>query len=207
MERSIAALLAHRPYRLTYAFVPLGRIAPNLKYAVIAAEDGRFYIHHGFDWLELHKLLQKDMGTHRLGRGGSTITQQLVKNLFLGTERSIIRKGVEFTLVPAVELFLPKDRILELYLNVIEWGPGIFGAQPAAEFWYHTDATRLSREQCARLAAIIPNPLRRSPAREDEHSSEILVRMRQMGWLDTQKPEDGLSADGDGAARPRHRRE
>ena len=126
--------------------------------------------------------METDIEKHSLGRGASTITQQLVKNLFLGTERSLIRKGVEFTLVPIMELLLPKNRILELYLNVIEWGPAVFGAEAASEHWYHTPASQLNREQAARLAAIIPNPLRRNPAREGEYAEEIELRMKQMGW-------------------------
>ena len=95
---------------------------------MISAEDGRFYQHHGIDWKEVQKVVDQDMEDGHLGRGGSTITQQLVKNLFFTTSRSVVRKGVEFTLAPLAEWVLPKQRILELYLNVIEWGPGVFGA-------------------------------------------------------------------------------
>ena len=143
VQREIGALLAKRPYHARYLYVPLSRIAPELQYAVIAAEDGRFYVHHGFDWLEMQKVMKTDLAKHSVGRGASTITQQLAKNLFLGTERSYIRKGIEFTLVPVVELFLTKNRILELYLNVIEWGPGVFGAEAATEHWYHTLGVRI----------------------------------------------------------------
>ena len=131
MERRLEALWRHKPYRKRQAFVPLSRISPDLQHAVISAEDGRFYQHHGIDWQEVQKVVDKDMEQGKLGRGGSTITQQLVKNLFLSTNRSLIRKAVEFTLAPAAELILPKRRILELYLNVIEWGPGIYGAEAA----------------------------------------------------------------------------
>jgi monofunctional biosynthetic peptidoglycan transglycosylase len=182
MQRQISALLAKRPYRATHLFVPLGRISPELQYAVIAAEDGRFYVHHGFDWLEMQKVMKADLAKHTVGRGASTITQQLVKNLLLGTGRSYIRKGIEFTLVPVVELFLTKNRILELYLNVIEWGPGIYGAEAATEHWYHVAASQVTRDQATRLAAIIPNPLRRSPAHETEYAEEIDGRMKMMGW-------------------------
>jgi monofunctional biosynthetic peptidoglycan transglycosylase len=148
----------------------------------VAAEDGRFRVHHGFDWIEMQKVLEQDIQRHKLGRGGSTITQQLVKNLFLTTERSLVRKGVEFTLVPMVEALLSKDRILELYLNVIEWGPGIYGAEAASEHYYHVPASGLDREQAARLAAIIPAPLKRKPAQMNEYSQEILDRMSKTGW-------------------------
>jgi monofunctional biosynthetic peptidoglycan transglycosylase len=130
----------------------------------------------------MQKVLQDDMKHHRLGRGGSTITQQLVKNLFLTTERSLVRKGLESSLVPLTEAFLTKDRILELYLNVIEWGPGIYGAEAASEHYYHAHASDLTREQAARLAAIIPAPLRRKPAQMNEYSAIILERMEQTGW-------------------------
>jgi monofunctional glycosyltransferase len=182
MERRAGAIMKHRPYRKEYDPVPLRRISPNLQHAVVAAEDGRFRVHHGFDWIEMQKVLEKDIQLHKLGRGGSTITQQLVKNLFLTTERSLVRKGVEFTLVPMVEALLTKDRILELYLNVIEWGPGIYGAQAASEHYFHVPASGLDREQSARLAAIIPAPLKRKPAQMNEYSQEILYRMTQTGW-------------------------
>jgi monofunctional biosynthetic peptidoglycan transglycosylase len=182
MERRVGAILKRRPYRKIYEPVPLRRISPNLQHAVVAAEDGRFRIHHGFDWIEMQKVLQQDIQRHKLGRGGSTITQQLVKNLFLTTERSLVRKGVEFTLVPMVEALLTKDRILELYLNVIEWGPGIFGAGAASEYYYHVPASELTREQAARLAAVIPAPSKRKPAQMNEYSQEILDRMVKTGW-------------------------
>jgi monofunctional biosynthetic peptidoglycan transglycosylase len=118
----------------------------------------------------------------RIGRGGSTITQQLVKNLFFTTNRSFLRKAVEFTLAPPAEWFLPKRRIMELYLNVIEWGPGVYGAESAAQHWYGVSAARLTREQSARLAAILPNPIRRKPGRMNAYTEEILRRMAQMGW-------------------------
>ena len=182
IERRVEAIRQHRPYTKRYDFVPLRRISPNIQHAVIAAEDGRFFQHHGFDWVEMQKVLEQDMRRHKLGRGGSTMTQQLVKNLFLNTNRSLIRKAMEFTLVPIVELLLTKDRILELYLNVIEWGPGVYGAQAAAEYYYHSPASSLNREESARLAAMIPAPLKRKPAHMDEYSEVILERMAKSGW-------------------------
>src|SRR5215467_12576051 len=141
-----------------------------------------FYQHHGIDWKEVQKVVDQDLETGHLGRGGSSITQQLVKNLFLTTNRSIARKAVEFTLAPAAEWILPKRRILELYLNVIEWGPGTYGAEAASRSWYATPAARVDREQAARMAALIPSPLRRKPARMNWYSAEILRRMSQTGW-------------------------
>ena len=182
VERRVQAMRRHRAYKKRYEFVPLGRIAPDLQHAVIAAEDGRFRQHHGFDWVEMQKVLEDDVKRGRLGRGGSTITQQLAKNLFLTTERSLVRKGAEFAVVPMLEALLTKDRILELYLNVIEWGPGVYGAQAACEYYYHVPASEVNREQAARLAAIIPAPLRRKPERMNEYSGEILDRMARTGW-------------------------
>jgi monofunctional biosynthetic peptidoglycan transglycosylase len=182
MERRAQALRTHHAYRKQYEFIPLAEISPNLQHAVVAAEDGRFRQHHGFDWIEMQKVLEDDVKRQRVGRGGSTITQQLVKNLFLTTERSFVRKGVESSLVPLVEALLTKDRILELYLNVIEWGPGIYGAEAASEHYYHTKASNLTREQSARLAAIIPAPLKRKPGQMNEYSAVILGRMEQTGW-------------------------
>ena len=181
-QRRIEALLRRRKYVKRCTFVPLGRISKDFQHAVIAAEDGRFYEHHGIDWLELRKVVADDLEEGKLGRGGSTITQQLVKNLFFTTHRSVVRKGIEFTVAPLAELILSKQRILELYLNVIEWGPGIFGAEAAARSHYGIPASRLSREQAARLAAIIPSPLRWRPGRMDDYSAEILARMSRMGW-------------------------
>jgi monofunctional biosynthetic peptidoglycan transglycosylase len=182
VQRRIEAWREDRPYVKRYEFVSLKKISPNLQHAVVAAEDGRFRQHNGFDWVEMQKVIEDDMKRQRLGRGGSTITQQLVKNLFLTTERSAVRKVAEFALVPTVEALLSKDRILELYLNVIEWGPGVYGAEAASEYYYHEHAAGVSREQAARLAAILPAPLKRKPERMNEYSEIILDRMARTGW-------------------------
>jgi monofunctional glycosyltransferase len=115
-------------------------------------------------------------------RGASTITQQLVKNLFFGTGRSVLRKGAEFTLVPVAEFVLGKQRILELYLNMVEWGPGIYGAESACRYYYGIPAQSIGRQEAARLAAILPAPLKRRPERMTNYSTIILERMHQMGW-------------------------
>jgi monofunctional biosynthetic peptidoglycan transglycosylase len=181
MERRLQALIRQAPYRKRYRFIPLSQISPNLQHAVIAAEDGRFYQHHGFDWHQIELAANEDLEGGRT-RGGSTITQQLVKNLFFGTGRSILRKGAEATLVPVAEFVLGKERILEIYLNVVEWGPGIYGADAACRYYDGSAARTIDREQAARLAAILPAPLRRRPARMNQYSALILLRMRQMGW-------------------------
>jgi monofunctional biosynthetic peptidoglycan transglycosylase len=182
MQRHLQAWMNHTPYHERFEFVPLSQISPDLQHAVIAAEDARFYQHHGFDWHAIQIAAEDDMeGGHRL-RGGSTLTQQLVKNLFFGTGRSILRKGAEFTLVPVAEFALGKQRILELYLNVVEWGPGVYGAESACRYYYRTSARNIDREQSARLAAILPLPLKRRPDHMNRYSGLILERMRQMGW-------------------------
>ncbi|MCS6951317.1 MAG: monofunctional biosynthetic peptidoglycan transglycosylase [Bryobacterales bacterium] len=181
IQRRLEAALSARPYRKQYRFVPLSGISPHLRHAVVAAEDARFLHHHGVDWIELRKIIEEEWERGRF-RGGSTITQQLIKNLFLTTRGSVVRKAYEFALAPVAELALPKRRILELYLNVIEWGPGVYGAEAAARYYYRVPAARLNREQAARLAAVLPAPLRRRPGRMHERSAEILERMAQMGW-------------------------
>ena len=181
VERRLQAWIHHTPYHERYTFIPLSQISPNLQHAIVAAEDARFYQHHGFDWQAIHKAAEEDMEGGRT-RGGSTLTQQLVKNLFFGTGRSFLRKGAEATLVPVAELVLGKQRILELYLNVVEWGPGIYGADAACRAHDKTAARGISREQSARLAAILPAPLKRRPERMNHYSAVILKRMSQMGW-------------------------
>lgn len=181
MQRRIQAWIHRKPYSARYSFVPLNQISPHLQHAVIAAEDARFYQHHGFDWHEIQIAAEEDMEGDRT-RGASTLTQQLVKNLFFGTNRSFFRKGAEATLVPVAEFVLGKRRILEIYLNVVEWGPGIYGAESASRYYDRTSARNIGREQAAQLAAILPAPLRRRPERMNRYSAIILTRMSQMGW-------------------------
>ncbi len=181
MQRRLQAWIHNRPYRERYKFIPLSQISPDLQHAVIAAEDARFYQHHGFDWHEVQIAAEEDLEGDRT-RGASTITQQLVKNLFFGTGRSVLRKGAEVTLVPVAEFVLGKRRILEIYLNVVEWGPGIYGAEPACRYYEEIAARNIGREPAARLAAILPAPLKRRPERMNKYSAIILERMSQMGW-------------------------
>jgi monofunctional glycosyltransferase len=181
MQRRMQAWVQHRPYHKQYRFVPLGEISADFQHAAIAAEDASFYQHHGFDWHAIQIAAEDDLEGGRI-RGGSTITQQLVKNLFFGTGRSMLRKGAEFTLVPVAEAVLGKRRILELYLNVVEWGPGVYGAEAACGYYYQTTARTIDRQRSARLAAILPLPLKRRPDHMNRYSGIILERMRQAGW-------------------------
>ncbi len=181
MQRREESWFHTKPYQKRYKFVPLSQISPDLQHAVIAAEDARFYQHHGFDWQQIQKAAAEDMEGDRM-RGASTLTQQLVKNLFFGTNRSFLRKGFEASLVPVAEFVLGKRRILELYLNVVEWGPGVYGAESACRSYDKTSARNIGRQDAAQLAAILPAPLRRRPERMARYSAIILGRMRQMGW-------------------------
>ena len=181
IQRRIQAWAHSKPYHERYKFIPLGQISPDLQHAVVAAEDARFYQHHGFDWHEVEIAAQEDLEGERT-RGASTITQQLVKNLFFGTGRSVLRKGAEASLVPVAEFVLGKRRILEIYLNVVEWGPGIYGAESACRYYDQTSARNIGRDQAARLAAILPAPLKRRPERMNSYSAIILKRMNQIGW-------------------------
>ncbi len=181
VERRLQAWMHGTPYRERYKFVPLSQISLDLQHAVIAGEDTRFYQHHGFDWEQIEVAAKEDLEGERT-RGASTITQQLVKNLFFGTGRSFLRKGAEASLVPVAELVLGKRRILEIYLNVVEWGPAVYGADAACRYHYETSARNIGRQQAARLAAILPAPLKRRPERMNSYSAIILKRMDQMGW-------------------------
>jgi monofunctional biosynthetic peptidoglycan transglycosylase len=148
----------HRPPLAAHPWVPYAHISPNLKRAVVAAEDSRFLSHDGFDWEGMEDALRKDMQRHRLVAGGSTITQQLAKNLFLSERRTLPRKLEEAVITLMLEKLWGKRRILEVYLNVIEWGDGVFGCEAAARHYFHAGAGQLDAGQAARLAAMIPSP-------------------------------------------------
>lgn len=153
-----------------------------IRHAVVASEDARFYTHNGLDWIEIENAREQARERGTRPRGASTITQQLVKNLFLTTHRSWIRKGMELPLTYIAELILPKERILTLYLNSVEWGPGVFGIEEAAQYHYGVSASGLSRNQAARLAVCLPNPRERRPQNMGTSASRIIRRMTQMGW-------------------------
>ncbi len=148
--------------RVERTFVPLERVAPVLPRSVIASEDGRYCAHRGIDWAEVHASIQ-DADDITEARGGSTITQQTAKNLFLWPGRSFIRKGLEFPLALWIDLVLPKRRVMEIYLNIAEWGPnGEFGVEAGARHAFNKSASQLSTGEAALLTAMLPNPKRRS---------------------------------------------
>ncbi len=181
VQRRVEAILSWQTYEPRRWWTPLATIPVDVRRAVIAAEDGAFYEHSGVDWAEVGIVVRGVAEGGRL-RGASTITQQLVKNLFLTTHSSVWRKIPELALVPVAEAVLPKDRILEIYLNEIEWGPGIWGVEAAAQYHYGRPVERLSRRQAARLAACIPAPRSRRASRMEEYGGIILERMTSRGW-------------------------
>jgi monofunctional biosynthetic peptidoglycan transglycosylase len=164
VERWLEARSAGRSFRLRYDWVPLARISPALRAAVIASEDQRFFEHGGFDWKSMHDAFAAWRSGGRL-RGASTISQQVAKNLFLWPGRSVVRKALEAWLTLWIEWLWPKQRILEVYLNVAELGDGVFGAEAASRHWFGRSAASLGREEAALLAAILPSPRRSSVAR------------------------------------------
>ncbi len=145
---------------LRHQWVPYERISIHLKRAVVAAEDDRFLDHEGFDWEGIQRALEKNERRGRFAAGGSTISQQLAKNLFLSPSKSWLRKGQEAVLTVMIEQTWEKRRILEVYLNVVEWGNGLFGAEAAAQRYYGSSAAQLGASQAARLAVMLPNPRR-----------------------------------------------
>ena len=157
-------------------------ISSHLLRAVVAAEDARFFRHRGFDWEEVRRAREAAQAAGTPMRGSSTLTHQLIKNLFFTTHRNPVRKVYEWALTPPAEWLLGKDRILLLYVNVVEFGPGIFGIAAAARHHYGVDAAVLSRDQAMALAAVLPAPLSRRPENMGWYVEIISERMLQLGW-------------------------
>ena len=175
-----------RKLRLRRTWVPVSRISRNLIHAVVTAEDAKFFGHEGVDWEAVQQSWEKNWKEKRFARGGSTITQQLAKNLFFTTRKDPVRKVRELIVARWLEEDMSKRRILEIYLNVIEWGDGVFGAQAAAQAWYGQPASSLDETQAAGLAAMIPNPRvinpRSSPRSHAQRQRRILWQMARAGW-------------------------
>jgi monofunctional biosynthetic peptidoglycan transglycosylase len=169
--------------RLKQVWMDYSRVSPNLKRAIIAAEDMKFVDHEGFDWEGIQRAIEKNQKKGKAVAGGSTITQQLAKNLFLSGDRSYVRKGQEAVITLMLEAVLDKQRILEIYINVAEWGVGVFGAEAASRHYFGVGAAGLSAEQAARLAAMLPRPQfydrNRGSAYLSGYSATILARMPQ----------------------------
>jgi len=184
MEARLEALQKKKPgARIAQSWVPYESISAHLKRAIIAAEDAKFVDHEGFDWDGIQRALDKNQRRGKLVAGGSTITQQLAKNLFLSGERSWARKAQEAVIAGMLEVFMEKRRIFEIYLNVVEWGDDVFGAEAAAQRYFGVHASQLGPEQGARLAAMLPRPRFYQRNRDSQYlarySSVILARMPQ----------------------------
>lgn len=159
MDEQQARLAETNPdAELRYRWVDYGRISPQLKRAIVASEDAKFLQHEGFDWEGIQTAWEKNLQKGRIVAGGSTISQQLAKNLFLSSRRTPWRKAEEALITVMLESVMDKRRIFEIYLNVIEWGDGVFGAESAARHYFRVPASRLSAGQAAKLAAMVPNP-------------------------------------------------
>ena len=185
MEQRLEVLQSKKPdAELRHQWVPYNRISNNLKRALIAAEDSKFLDHEGFDWEGIQKAYEKNLKKGKIVAGGSTISQQLAKNLFLSSRKVFWRKGEEAVITVMLEQMMSKRRILEIYLNVIEWGNGVFGAEAAARHYYKTSASSLSAEQSARLASMVPNPRyydsHRNARGLERKTGIILARMNQV---------------------------
>ena len=180
-QRMAEAKEQGKTLRIDYRWVPLSQIPKHVRMAVLVSEDSAFFSHDGVDWHEVWESLETNWEEGRIVRGGSTITQQLAKNLYLSTSRDPIRKLKELLITWMLEARLSKKRILELYLNIIEWGPGVFGIEAAAQRHFHKTASQLTMEEGARLAAVIPSPLRRRPTDDNDYVNKktqvILKRM------------------------------
>jgi len=182
METRLRTLREKNPRaELEHRWVPYGRISTHLKRAIIVAEDAKFIDHEGFDWEGIQRAMEKNQRRGKIVAGGSTITQQLAKNLFLSGERSVLRKAQEAVITAMLEAAMDKRRILEIYLNVIEWGNGVFGAEAAARYHFGVTSASLGPEQAARLAAMVPSPRRYAPGHETAYLQRraeiILARM------------------------------
>ena len=186
MDRRLAALQEKmgEDAELKYKWVPYDKISIHLKRALIASEDSKFFEHEGFDIEGIEKALEKNEKKGKVVAGGSTISQQLAKNLFLSGERSYIRKGQEAIITLMLEKMMSKRRILEIYLNVIEWGEGVYGAEAAARYYYRTSAARLGPSQASRLAAMVPRPRyfekRRNSPYLTRQAARIEARLHQV---------------------------
>jgi monofunctional biosynthetic peptidoglycan transglycosylase len=199
LQRETEAMAKGRSPRTVASWVPLTHVSRHLIHAVLSAEDQNFFGHAGVDWDAIQKSLEKDVEKRRFARGGSTITQQLAKNLYFGTRRTITRKLRELIVARWLESDLTKARILALYLNVIEWGDGVYGCEAAARRWYGKSSAALSASEAAGLAAMIPNPRRLNPQvnppRHARATRRVLWLMALAGYL-------GRDAAGLGAAPP-----
>ena len=194
-----------KPLKIVQRWISLPRISKNLVDAVIVAEDGAFYSHGGVDWFEVRESIEKNIDERRAARGASTITQQLAKNLFLSTSKDPIRKVKELIITLLLENTLGKDRILEIYLNVIEWGRGVFGIEAAAQTFFGKSASALTLEEAIRLASVIPSPLRHRANDNTRYvlrRKEIVLRRMEGRNMADQPQEPGSASSKTSEERP-----
>ena len=158
-----------KPFKMNQQWVPLSKISSYLAKAVLIAEDDKFWKHEGFDYEAIQKAIEKDLKAKKYKVGASTITQQLVKNLYLSPEKSLTRKISEALITWRMEKVLPKKRILELYLNVVEWGEGIFGVEAASRYYFGKPSSQLTPQEAARLASVLPNPRKYNPVGDQRY--------------------------------------
>lgn len=205
--RRAQAAAAGRPFKLQWQWRPLGKISRYLRAAVIYAEDAHFYSHEGVDWVAIEAAVETNFDRGELGVGGSTITQQVAKNLYLSPSRSLVRKLREMLIAFSLEDTLSKQRILELYLNIAEWGDGVFGAEAAARTWFGHSAQALTPAEAARLAIALPNPFKRAPDVDDPTLTKKAVRiirlLRMQGLINAAQEREALDAVGARDARVR----
>lgn len=188
IERARAsAKRAKKPWTLRRQWVPLSQVSPHLVRAVVLSEDAAFWRHEGIDFDELKVAMQRNLEERRMAYGASTITQQLAKNLYLSPSRNPLRKVKEYFIARRLEEALTKRRILELYLNFAEWGPGVYGAEAAARRHFGKPASDLTPEEAVALATALPNPRQYSPTKDGRYLSRqrrvLLARMRRAGYL------------------------
>jgi monofunctional biosynthetic peptidoglycan transglycosylase len=187
VTRAFENMANDKELEFSHDWEPLENISPNLQRAVIAAEDGNFLIHNGFDFKAMKKALENNAKSQRK-KGGSTISQQTAKNVFLWSGRSYLRKGLEAYFTILIEAIWGKERIMEVYLNSIEMGNNVYGAEAASYHWYQKKASELTKREAAGIAAILPNPrkfkARNSSAYTERRKGRIVKHMRYVGKLD-----------------------
>jgi len=212
--RRAEAEAAGKPFELRWQWRPIGKISRYLRAAVIYAEDYKFYRHDGVDWAAIEDAIESNLDKGSLAIGGSTITQQLAKNLFLSPRRSLLRKAREMLIAFALEDHLSKQRILELYLNVVEWGDGVFGAEAASRHWFKHTAQTLTPAEAVRLAIALPNPIARAPNVRTPELTRKAIRivhlLRLQGLIDEGQERtalDQVGATGEPVLRGRTRRD
>lgn len=197
--RRTETLQKGNPFQMQWEWVPLSKISPYIVNSLIYSEDNTFWTHGGVDWHSILHALNIFWHQHRFVTGGSTITQQVAKNLYLSPERNLLRKGRQLLLAIELERHLTKERILEIYLNIIEWGDNIFGIEAASQYWFHCSASELTPNQAVNLALIVPNPRQRDPTNPpptfNRGINQLLLMLAQDGLISDERVIDELNME------------